>query len=365
MSLVFSLRRLAATTIALLLAGCASAPPATEHANAEFHADLEHAPGIDLGAKFKVPHRERGRRDRARMNAQFHLELEADEKGPPTAEQLFRAREQREAVVRQTALSPRPKAAGMQPTQWQALGPSNVGGRVRSMAFDPRNANRLLAGTASGGLWISDNAGASWRANSDFFPNLSVSAIAFDPLSPNVVYLGTGEASAGLVGVGVFKSTDGGETWRFLESTNADRNADWRFVNRLAVHPADADVLLAGVTNFDFQGGGIYRSTNGGESWSQVFGIRALDVAFDPNSPPNVVAGLDDGTIAYSRDGGISWAQTIPLVPVPSGRGNTARAEIAFARSQPGAVLASVDNAKGEVWRSLDGGASWSKLATP
>ena len=85
----------------------------------------------------------------------------------------------------------------MQPSQWQALGPSNVGGRVRSMAFDPHNANRLLAGTASGGLWISDNGGTSWRANSDFFPNLSVSSIVFDPVSPNVVYLGTGEAAQG------------------------------------------------------------------------------------------------------------------------------------------------------------------------
>jgi hypothetical protein len=355
--------RLAATCLALALAGCASAPLPSGRAQQAAHARA--IPGIDLGAKFRVPDREKGKRDRARPNAQFHLEMEADEKGPPTVAQIFRAREQRAAIARGAGLAPRPKAAGMQPTQWQPLGPSNVGGRVRSMAFDPRNANRLFAGTASGGLWVSDTAGANWRAHSDFFPNLSVSAIAFDPVSPNVVYLGTGEASAGLVGVGVFKSTDGGQTWRFLESTNADANADWRFVNRIAVHPTQPEVVLAGLTSFDFQGGGIYRSANGGASWTQVFGTRALDLAFDPNNPSNAVAGLDDGTVAYSRDGGQSWAQTLPLVPVPAGRGSTARVEIAFARSQPGTVWASVDNARGEVWRSSDAGATWSKLATP
>jgi hypothetical protein len=357
----FPLRRLAATGLVLVVAGCAFAPPVPDRAPA---AAAHPVPGIDLGAKLKVPDREKGKRDRARMNAQFHLEMEADERGPPTAAQIFRAREQREAVVRSSLVS-RPKAAGLQPSQWQPLGPSNVGGRVRSMAFDPRNAERLLAGTASGGLWVSEDGGLTWRANSDFFPNLSVSTIAFDPVSPNVVYLGTGEASAGLVGVGVFKSTDRGETWRFLGSTNADANPDWRFVNRVAVHPVQTDVLLAGVTSFDFLAGGIYRSTDAGATWTRVFGVRALDVAFDPNTPSNVVAGLDDGTIAYSRDAGLTWAQTLPLVATPSGRGATARAEIAFARSQPGAVYASVDNARGEVWRSLDAGATWTKHATP
>ena len=93
--------------------------------------------------------------------------------------------------------------------------------------------------------------------------------------------------------------------------------------------------------------------------------FKALDIAFEPANAANVVAGLDDGTIAYSRDGGVSWTRTAPLVAAPSGRGNTARAEIAFARSQAGTVYASVDNAKGEVWRSVDSGATWQKLATP
>lgn len=359
-----SFGRLAATAALALAAGCAPLEPAPQH-----HAhlqDLSGAPAVaDLGAKFRIPDRERGRRDRAAMNAKYFLELEADENGPPSAKQIFQAHEQRAAIERATALAGRPKSAGLQPNQWQVLGPSNIGGRVRAIAFDPRSPNRMLAGAASGGLWVSDNAGGSWRSNSDFMPNLSITTIVFDPVAPSNVYMGTGEASAGLVGVGVFKSTDGGGTWSFLGQTNVDANPDWRFVNRLAAHPGQPGVLLAALTSNDLVNGAIYRTQDGGTTWTRVSTLRALDIAFDPNNPSNAVAGLDDGTIAFSRDGGASWSRTAPLVPSPSGRGSSARAEIAFARSQAGLVYASVDNAKGEVWRSNDSGGTWQKLSTP
>jgi hypothetical protein len=345
------------------LTGCATSPSSDALAPApEHHAEVVGAP-IDLGAKFQMPNRERGRRDKAAMNAKYQLQTEADEMGPPTAAQIFRAHEQRRAIEREGG--GRAKAAGLQPTQWVALGPSNVGGRVRALAFDPRNASRLFAGTASGGIWLTEDGGATWRANNDFLPNLSVTTIVIDPASPDVMYLGTGEASGGLVGVGAFKSVDAGHTWRYLESTNADVNPDWRFVNRLAIHPTQTQVLLAALTNNNGVAGAIYRSTDGGASWTRVSTFKALDIAFEPANPANAVAGLDDGTIAYSRDAGLTWTRTAPLVATPAGRSGTARAEIAFARSQAGTVYASVDNAKGEVWRSTDSGATWAKLATP
>ena len=203
------------------------------------------------------------------VSIRYNLESEADEAGPPRVAQILKAQEQRKALVREATPSGLPKAAGLQPSQWQALGPSNVGGRVRALAFDPRNPARLLAGTASGGLWISPDAGATWSANNDFLPNLSISTIAFDPVNPSTVYAGTGEASAGLVGVGVFRSADGGATWQYLPSTNPDLNADWLFVNRLAVHPTQPQVLLAAVTNASLASGGIYRSTDGGATWTR------------------------------------------------------------------------------------------------
>jgi hypothetical protein len=363
----FPMRRLPATlTVALALAGCAApsrGPTPAASAGPE-HFEVSGAQ-VDLGAKFKVPNRETGRRSKAVYNAEFLLKMEADEDGPPTAAKIFRAHEQRKAIEIATALAPVRKGAGFQPSQWQSLGPSNIGGRVRAIAFDPRSPTRMLAGTASGGLWISPDGGVSWRANQDFLPNLSVTTVVFDPANPDVVYLGTGEASGGLVGVGAFKSTDGGNTWRYLAATNADANPDWRFVNRLAIHPTQTNVLLAGVTNTTRTTGGVYRSVDGGATWTRVSTAKALDIAFDPHNPSNALAGLDDGAVLYSRDAGVTWTRTAKLVASPSGRNNTARIEIAFARSQAGVAYASVDNEKGEVWRSSDAGASWQQLSNP
>ena len=347
--------RLAAAALSVL-AGCASVmPPA-----APGHVAQAGPAPLDATAKRKLANRERGDRERQLPNARYQLALESDENGPPTAAQLFRAREQRKAAVKPSATQE--KMAGIQPSQWQSLGPSNVAGRVRSMAIDPRNPLRILAGTASGGLWISEDGGTTWRANADFFPNLSVSTIAFDPLTPTTVYIGTGEATAGLVGVGAFKSTDSGVTWQFLAATNVDQNPDWRFVNRLAVHPTQPSILLAAMTNNDFTSGGIYRSTDAGASWTKVSNVRALDVKFDPNNGSNAVAGPDDGTILYSRDGGVTWQHTAAIVAAGSA---ASRAEIAFAKSQAGVVYSSVDHATGEVWRSNDSGATWTLQSAP
>jgi hypothetical protein len=366
-----SLHRLAGALLAAAgIAGCATfagpdrqAAPTMPAAQASTAPAA--APGMDLGSKLRIPDRERGRRGTALMNKQYQLETEADEQGSPTAAQIFRAHQQRRALAREAQGRAQEKSAGLQPSQWQSIGPGNVAGRVRAIAFDPSSPSRMLVGTASGGLWVSGNRGNSWRANHDFLPNLSISTLVFDPSDPRTVYLGTGEASAGLVGVGAFKSLDGGNTWTLLGATNVDANPDWRFVNRLAIHPTQTSVLLAGTTHTDFNRGAIYRSADGGATWTKVAAMKALDIAFDPADPANAVAGLDDGTIAYSRDGGGSWTRTAPLVTNPSGRGGTARAEIAFAASQPGLVYASVDNDKGEVWRSDDRGANWMKLATP
>ncbi len=351
-------RRLLATGVVYLVAGCAVVQPVTQISAPG--VEVAAAP-IDLGAKFRIPDRERGRRDKAVMNARYQLETEADEAGPPSAQQIFRAHAQRQAI----ASGARAKAAGLQPNRWQSLGPSNVGGRVRSLAFDPRSSRRVFAGTASGGIWISDDGGTSWRANDDFLPNLSVTTFAFDATRPDVMYAGTGEVSAGLVGVGVYRSVDGGATWGHLAATQPDANADWRFVNRLAAHPSQASVLLAAVTHNSFTSGAIYRTLDGGATWARVSDLKALDIAFDPNDPSRAVAGLDNGAIAFSRDGGATWARSAALVGTPAGRGSSARAEIAFSRSVPGLVYASVDNEKGEVWRSADAGETWEKLSTP
>ena len=363
---VTMLRRLLPATLLLLLAaGCATAP-GTRTGQASLPPPSAAGYPADLASFAKDEDEDEEGHERGEaISARYNLETEADEEGPPRVWQLLRAQAQRNAILAANAPVMREKAAGLQPSQWQALGPSNVGGRVRSLAFDPHNPARLLAGSASGGLWISPDGGSTWSANNDFLPNLSITAIAFDPANPANVYAGTGEASQGLVGAGVFKSTDGGSTWQSLAATNPDVAPDWRFVNRLAVHPTQPSIVLAALTNNNLSTGAIYRSTDAGATWTRVSTAKALDIAFDPTNPSNAVAGLDDGTIAYSVDAGASWTRSAPLVPSPSGRGNTARAEIAFSHTQSGLVYASVDNNKGEVWRSTDAGASWVFLSNP
>lgn len=279
----------------------------------------------------------------------------------PTTSSILQADTKRRSLMVDALTAGGAKAAGISASRWEAIGPGNIGGRVRSMLVDLRNPNRLIVGAASGGIWISDNAGASYRVVNDFMGNLAIGALAQDPNNPSVMYAGTGEYSAGLPGIGIFKSTDGGNTWSFLNSTSSDVNGDWSYTNRIAINPSNSNVLLAATWN------GLYRSTDAGASWNKMntLAIRVLDVQIDPNNANNAVAGTDNGSMYYSRDAGQTWTRTEPLVTTRTGRGNTARAEVAYARSTPNLVYISLDNNNGDVWKSEDGGATWTFLSNP
>jgi hypothetical protein len=296
---------------------------------------------------------------------EFIKNWDRDEYGRlPTAESVLGADRARRGLFLD-ATSSKAKAAGISASRWEFIGPGNIGGRIRAMLIDPRNSNRLIVGSASGGIWISENAGASYRAANDFLGNLAIGSLAFDPNNPNVIYAGTGEFSSGLLGIGIFKSSDGGNSWNFLPSASSSVSTDWSFTNRIAVSQADSNLVLAATWN------GLYRSENAGASWVKVpsLAMRVLDVQFDPNNADNVVAGGDDGFMYFSRDAGASWTKTAALVTTLTGRGDgtrkTARAEIAFAKSTPNLVYISLDNNKGDVWKSEDAGATWAFVSNP
>ena len=307
----------------------------------------------------------------------------------PTSSDIMRAESDRKALTNRRGggegEQSRNLAAGISTGAWTSLGPGNVGGRLRAVLIDPRDPNRILVGAATGGIWLSTNGGQSFTAIADFLGNIVIGCMAFDPVNPNTIYAGTGESFTGYQGVGMFKSTDGGVTWRYLSGTSTDTSVnpsgvDWWYVNRIAVSPANPELLLAGTTTGTSTGGvtsngKVYRSINGGNSWARVGDFQGLDVKFDPNDSNNAIVGSDDGYVYYSSNAGASWTPSMQIVSTPVGRGSpkSARIELDYARTAPGTVYASVDNNaetnadtdRGQVWKSLDGGATWAMLAEP
>jgi hypothetical protein len=238
-----------------------------------------------------------------------------------------------------------PDVAGIDRSVWAWQGPGNIGGRIRSLIIHPTNPAIMWAGSVGGGIWKTMNGGARWDPLTDFVANIAVASMVIDPTNPNILYAGTGEGfnnSDALAGAGIFKTTDGGITWAQLSATAVSL---FEYVNRLAISPANSQTLLAAT------GSGIHRTTDGGASWTKVFSLSMLDVRFHPTAGNLAVAG-GYGFGAYSSDGGVTWTLANGL---PSG-GGRARIEVAFARTNPSIVYASVDNNGGEIYRSDDSG---------
>ncbi|MBL8512093.1 MAG: hypothetical protein JNM52_10660, partial [Betaproteobacteria bacterium] len=282
---------------------------------------------------------------------------DADDNGQqPTTDQILAADSARRQLMRTSENAKKGGIsgdAGINSSSWQFIGPGNVGGRIRSVLIDPRNTNRILLGSVTGGMWLSTNGGQSFAPVADFLSNIAIGAMSFDPTNPNIVYAGTGESYQGFSGVGLYKSLDSGLTWSLLSSTSTSLNSDWVYTNRIAVNQANPSIVLAA------NNGGVYRSSNGGGSWSRVLSGAATDVRIDPNNANNALASKSDGFMYYSRDGGLTWTQSSSLANAGQ------RAEIAYARSRADLVFISLNNNKGEIWKSEDGGQTWTMMSNP
>lgn len=240
-------------------------------------------------------------------------------------------------------------AAGLTPAKWRALGPGNIGGRTRSILVHRLNQNTIWAASVGGGIWRSDNGGQSWAPVDDMMANLAITSLADDPTNPNVIYAGTGEGFGNvdaIRGGGIFRTTNG-TNWAQLPSTSG---AGWNSVNRVALS-ADGKILFAATNN------GLRRSADPGHtSWQTVVSDPVADVKCHPTDARRAVAGsLTTGASWVTADGGVTWTQSTHAGPWAR------RVELCYAKARPDVVYASVDVQQGELWRSTNGGRSFTK----
>lgn len=212
---------------------------------------------------------------------------------------------------------------------WSEVGPANIGGRTRAIVIDPSNPGTIYAAGVAGGVWKSLDGGASWAATDDAMLNLAVVSLAIDPVQPSTLYAGTGEGffnSDAVRGLGIFKTTDGGATWNQLSGTvsGVPDGAFYR-VNDIVISPNNTAHIYA-ATRF-----GVWKSLDGGSSWSLSLG-NPFFVAGSPSTNGNSV-GCTDLAIRSDRNPDILFA--------------------AFGSFEEDGLF-----------RSIDGGATWSKLGT-
>ncbi len=262
--------------------------------------------------------------------------------------------------------------------RWRNVGPSR-GGRANAVAGIPSQPLTYFAGYTGGGLWRTDNAGISWRNISDgFFKTSTIGAIGVAPSDPNVIYVGSGEhavrGQSSTYGDGVYKSTDQGKTW-----VNVGL-APTKQISRIAVHPNNPDVVYVAAQGDRWKGTaerGIYRSTDGGKTWVQVLKGEnptsgAAGLSMDPTNPRILYAAMWDhqrtpwmvrsggpgSGIWKSTDGGDTWTRLTSGLPKLMGN-----LDVAVSPANPDRVYAIIEAEKGGLYRSDDAGKTWRLLS--
>ena len=253
------------------------------------------------------------------------------------------------------------------------IGPANMGGRTVDFAVPESDPKVIYAAVGPSGLWKSEDMGLNWVPSFHKEGTVSVGAVAVSPSHPDIVWVGTGEATARnsvAPGDGVYKSEDAGRTW-----TNMGLAAT-RFISRIVIDPADPDVVHVAAQGHLWgpnEERGVYRTTDGGKTWKKVLYVNpetgACDLALDPSNSKILYAGMWEhrrwpyvfrsggpGSGIYrTTDGGDTWAATSAGLPAaPYGR-----IGLGVARSNPSVVYALVEAGSGGLFRSDDKGRTW------
>ncbi len=251
---------------------------------------------------------------------------------------------------------------------WVNLGPYNHGGRARVIRFHPTNPTIMFAGSVGGGLFKSTNAGVSWFSLTEALPNVAIGSFEIDPSDPQIMYLGTGEGyfnGDGIGGIGLLKSTDGGSSWSET-GLNYDY-AEGKAILRISIDPQDGQIVLASTND------GLYRSVNGGQTFTMMRSGNINELKRDPQHPDTLLCGggnpwgANTNGIWRSVDNGVTWTRMTEGLPQVAQIG---RIVLDFYRGNPQIVYAGICGTFNEngsqmlgVYRSVDNGQTWTQMS--
>lgn len=255
------------------------------------------------------------------------------------------------------------------------IGPGGMSGRVTSIDVVHSNPDIMYSGTASGGLWKSTSGGIKWTPIFENEVTASIGAIAIQQSNPSIIWVGTGEGNPRNSlngGYGIYKSSDGGKNWLLmgLEKT--------RHIHRVIIHPTNPDIVYAAAIGSPWgkhKERGVYKTINGGKTWSKVLYTNpksgAADLVMDPQNPNKLIAAMwehkrdpwffnsgGEGSGMYiTYDGGETWKQKTSLDGLPDGE--LGRIGIAIAQNKPEIIYALIEAKKNGLYKSMDGGDTW------
>jgi photosystem II stability/assembly factor-like uncharacterized protein len=289
---------------------------------------------------------------------------------------------------------------------WSYIGPTNFSGRATAVAVADKDGHRrIYAAYATGGVWKTDDNGASWQSIFDDMPSTSIGDIAVAPSNPDIVWVGTGESNifrASMAGTGVYKSTDAGRTWQHMGLT------DTQTIGRVVIHPTNPDIVYVAAPGHEWTDNemrGVFKTTDAGRTWRKVLynspRTGAIDLVMDPAdantlftatwqrirrkwSDPRVEPGYSESGVYKTEDAGQTWTPLAAGLPDARFRG---RIGLDIARSNRKVIYAFIDNYEearpaqanehdaygrpitngrikaAEIYRSDDAGTTWRKMS--
>ncbi len=282
------------------------------------------------------------------------------------------------AAIAQTSPSERPAPKdAFGGLKLRSIGPAVTSGRIAAIAVHPHDASHYYVAAASGGLWKTTNAGATWTPIFDKEASYSIGTLAIDAKNPNVVWVGTGENNSQRsvsYGDGVYRSDDAGKSWKNVGLKNSEH------IGRILIDPRNSDVVYVAVQGPLWSAGGdrgLYKTVDRGKTWKKILSISentgVTDVVLDPRSPDVLIAaayqrrrhvwtlinGGPESALYKSTDGGENWKKLKAGLPSEE----LGRISLAISTSNPDVIYAGIESIdkKGGVFRSSDCGETWER----